>query len=222
MRLLIAVKSCMADMKTGHPAIRDGWGKHLVDADLKFFVGRALANTKPDEIVLNVPDDYMSLSYKTKAMLSWSVEQGYDYTFLCDNDTFLIPDRLMKSGFERYDYSAEVEHKGYFNGGAGYFVSRKAAQIIAASSVTETAEDYWVGITLGDVVTRKRLVSDTWFSRHFPKEAYGVKKYDVDLPWQRMMAEFHILHQEPRVTRSFVVPGTSFSKVFKLAPIDRR
>jgi hypothetical protein len=222
MRLLIAVKSCMSDMKMGHPAIRQGWGKHLVNADLRFFVGRSLANMKPDEINLHVPDDYMSLSYKTKAMLAWSVAQGYDYTFMCDNDTFIIPEGLMASGFEQYDYSAEVEHKGYFNGGAGYFMSRKAAEIIAASPVTETAEDYWVGITLGEEVTRKKLTPAKWFSRHFPKEAYGVKRYDVDLPWQKMMEEFHILHQEPRITRSLVVPGTSFSKVFKLSPIDRQ
>ena len=155
MRVLIAIKSCNKDAARGcHRAIRETWGAEVEGADLRFFVGEdPLAFRSADTIVLpNCPDDYAGLPQKTRAILAWSINHGYDFTFLCDTDTFLIPPRLLACGFENYDLTGciggNLEGGKYFpwpSGGAGYFLSQKAAWIVALSKTIDTAEDRMIG-----------------------------------------------------------------------------
>ena len=104
MRILVAVKSCNRDMANGcHQAIRDTWGKDFPpNVDVRFFVGEYdnanEARLLTDEIRLHVVDDLVHLPIKVREMANWSLEQGYDYTYLCDVDTFVIPKRLRVSG----------------------------------------------------------------------------------------------------------------------------
>jgi hypothetical protein len=160
-KALIAIAGCERDARNGYnQAIRDTWKKAVSGADFLFFVGQGDIPLASDEIRIAAPDDYKSLPYKTKAILNWSIEHGYDHTFKCDTDTFVYPSRLLASGFENYDYS------GWFNGvpnqrcvtdrqwytwasgGIGYWLSRKAAQIVVAQEPHHWAEDLWVGQVL--------------------------------------------------------------------------
>lgn len=179
MNLLVAVKSCRQGRALGyHQAIRDTWGRGL---DVRFFMGvpieERLTSAGPsvnsDEEILDCKDDYESLPFKTRAILQWSIERKHDYTFLCDNDTFLKPDKLLRTDFERYDYSGRFgEHpeigsifsytdgRGNFypnchpwaSGGIGYFLSRRAAECVVQYTPKIWAEDMHVGQCLGPYI----------------------------------------------------------------------
>jgi len=62
--------------------------------------------------------------------------KDYDYIFTCDDDTYVVVDRLLDSGFEDHDYmgTSYTFIKGdrigrtHAEGGAGFFLSRHALQ----------------------------------------------------------------------------------------------
>lgn len=179
MRLLIGVKSCHRDMANGfNQAIRDTWAKHIpLGVDFRFFMGHGNTMPQADEVILDCPDDYMSLPHKTRAILRWSLAQGYDFIFLCDTDTFCMPERLLASGFENYDLTGLFNGKigvprategdagpwqpadqsngatrywAWISGGNGYWLSCRAAQIVLDWVGTgDWAEDRSIGQALG-------------------------------------------------------------------------
>ena len=190
MKLLVAVKSCPRDLKNGcHEAIRQTWGKDfqwysfgLRKIDLKFFVGTAEIDVpvlQEDEVVVKVPTDTLeSLPDETKQIAKFAVEKGYDFVFLCDNDTFIRPDRLLACGFEHFDYCGQFEpgYNGlprqnfqdgrlgnigtvwpYCSGGVGYFLSRRAAELVAEMPIVHYAEDLCVGQVLSPLVAQGKL-----------------------------------------------------------------
>ena len=131
MKVLIAILSCESFRVNGNnQAMRDTWLPHIEGADYKIFMGHGSKATLEDEVYLDAPDDYKNVTYKTKAMYKWALEKGYDYIFKCYPDTYVCPKRLMKSGFEEYDYSGNFACKPltgpYCCGGTGYWLSRKA------------------------------------------------------------------------------------------------
>lgn len=172
MTLLIGVKSCQRDREEGfHQAIRETWGHSY--GFIRFFMGGD-KTTAQDEVALGCADDYMSLPYKTKAMLEWFLKHtSSDHIFLCDCDTFVDVRKLLVLPFEKYDYSGKSTlwppnakmgetfryHDGKGNiidpchpwasGGYGYFLSRRAAQIVVENTPNTWAEDLWVGQVLG-------------------------------------------------------------------------
>jgi len=178
MSLIVAVKSCRRDQSLGyHQAIRDTWGRGV---DVRFFVGGSgiESNFAPDEVALDCKDDYEALPFKTKAILEWSTKRGFDFTFLCDNDTFLKPDKLYRTDFQKYDYSGRFgEHpeigsifsytdgRGNFypnchpwaSGGIGYFLSRHASLIVLEYTPMIWAEDMHVGQCLGPYIRNRNI-----------------------------------------------------------------
>jgi len=119
MKVLVAVYSHTGDSVNGnHQKIRETWGGHLAPWDLRFMIGHRDApgwKAVSDEVLL--PEranracgaDWLlwNLYYQelTIEMLRWSLEQGYDFTFLCCNDTFVVPSKLKTTDFVKYDYS---------------------------------------------------------------------------------------------------------------------
>jgi len=106
---------------------------------------------KDDEVILpNVPDDYAHLAYKVRGQCRWALEQGFDYMLQVGSDIYIVLDRLMRSGFENYDYVGKTcgYHPlagGHYAGGGGYWLSKRALQFVVAQPVTFWAEDLWVG-----------------------------------------------------------------------------
>ena len=223
MKLLIAVKSCQHHRERGdHQVIRDTWGKDVTGADLRFFVGLTgptIAAPYDDEEVVDCKDDYDSLPYKTREILRWSLSEGYDYdyTFLCDTDTYVIPDKLMKSGFEQFDYAGMNSRPAtetfsynaldrwkkdhyiekcwpWMSGGFGYFVSKKAARIIVEHEPNIWAEDLWVGQVLWplSITDDIRICGTKSFmtgrTLHFPQGQYD-SQYDPKFGWMEKMHE---------------------------------
>jgi hypothetical protein len=170
--LLIAVKSCHRDADFGyHHAIRDTWGRGL---DVRFFMGGRPIGSYADELCIDCKDDYESLPWKTKEILKWFLEQTEkDYIFLCDCDTFILPDNLTHTDFKRYDYSGRFgEHPAigtlfpytdgrgnhypncapWASGGFGYFLSRRAAKCVLLCDPYTWAEDMFVGQSLSPYI----------------------------------------------------------------------
>jgi hypothetical protein len=186
-QLLVAVKSCHRDRKAGfHDAIRGTWGKDLgTNVNLRFFMGanpdpRESTGFKSDEVVLDCPDDYMSLPFKTREICAWQHSRMINYTYLCDNDTIVRAKPLLALPYQQYDYSGHFGNEqaldqtfnyqdahGVFpecfpwaSGGWGYFLSKDAALEVAEAFPTHSwAEDMYVGNVIGPQVQKGFLTS---------------------------------------------------------------
>jgi hypothetical protein len=151
MRLLVAISSCQAYENSGLNApLRETWLKDLtrLGIDYKFFHGRG-ATPKDDVVLVDCDDGYWDLTSKTKLKIKWSLDNGYDYVFMCFPDTYVCASRLLTSGFEQFDYFGCVhQHPGgspYCQGGPGYFLSRKACEVLDKKESNYPNEDCWVG-----------------------------------------------------------------------------
>jgi hypothetical protein len=150
-RVLVAISSCEQYERDGLNAPpRETW---LADAkakgwDYKFFHGSG-ATPKEDVEVVNCPDEYYALTDKTKAKIRYALEHGYNFCFMCFPDTYACTERLFTCGFESYDYYGNVyQHPGgprYCQGGPGFFLSRKAMEIINSSNKSYPNEDTFIG-----------------------------------------------------------------------------
>ncbi len=169
-KLLVAVKSCVYDLKRGaHSLVREMWGRQIKDADVRFFTA-GQGQPEHDEVIVDAPDDYPNLPYKTREIVRWALKGDYEHIFLCDTGSFVFVHHL-----ENYDYSAD--YIGYWGlkmepfdyvaqnkirhcqtvriqrcypwaSGGGYFLSRKAMEIVAAQQPIVWAEDLNVGQAL--------------------------------------------------------------------------
>ena len=199
-KLLIGITSCHKDRNTGcHEVIRRTWGRiaTALGIDVRFFVGgEKPAAMADDEVHVEVPDDYYSLPHKTKAVAGWFLEHDYTHLYKCDNDTFVHPQRLLSSDFAEADYYGEPVDPVYFNGGPGYSISRKAAEILVASEVGDDVnEDHWVGSMLhGKDIIKRNGGSGLWryCAWHYPVGAYGNRRYHPDSKWQETMARAYL------------------------------
>jgi len=128
--------------------IRETWGSQLdFPAHLIFFTGP----------MLGVPDDYLSLPQKTRAICQWSRDLKYDFTLICDTDTYLSIPRFLASGFENYDYTGFVQTwlPVPYCSGPSYVLSRNAIQKLVETNWKQfevpghaTDEDVMVGSVL--------------------------------------------------------------------------
>lgn len=126
MKIAIAIQSCAA-YKNRRDAIRRTWLKDVPRGiDTFFFVG---GDGVEDAVKLECKDDYESCANKQLEMIK--NVKGYDYVFFCDDDTYIVPDRLFLSGFEQHDYMGcpcQIDGRGVMmaQGGAGFWLSKKA------------------------------------------------------------------------------------------------
>lgn len=145
MKVLIAIITCHKFSYKAQ-AQRETWVPNVRGADVKFFYGIGERKLLPDEVLLDVADDYKSLPYKIKAMVRWALDRDYDYIFKVDDDVYVWPNRLMSCGFEQTDYMGRHNTSGWISGGPGYWLSRRAAKIVAgADKIDDWAEDRGVG-----------------------------------------------------------------------------
>jgi hypothetical protein len=94
-----------------------------------------------DGEILGCPDDYEHLPRKTKAICKLTE----DYLFLCDTDTYVHVPRLLASGYEAHNYIGYqlTRNSGipYASGGAGYWLSKAAMEVIAKSANPDLFEN---------------------------------------------------------------------------------
>ncbi len=194
-KILIAIISCKRDIDNGfNDAIRDTWIRHIPEGvDYKFIIGQNDGLVlKDDEVMLPCPDDYNNLPYKTKALLEWALVNDYDFVYKCDTDTYLMPDRLINSGFHNFDYVGHFNGPigqtntiygclySWTSGGSGYCLSKKAMQIVVSYDASHMSmcpvlqipcEDLWVGQLLGEHIENGKILAN-----HNPRFASGFNK----------------------------------------------
>lgn len=133
-------------------ACRDTWASNLPkEVDLVFLVGDPQAKSPyrvDDVLYCPCPDNYESLPQKTRWFCDWALASAsFDFLFKCDDDTYVVIDRLL-SVLPKHDY---VGHDlgGYASGGAGYLLSRRAAQVVSTGlHQLSGAEDVLVQVAL--------------------------------------------------------------------------
>jgi GT2 family glycosyltransferase len=109
-----------------------------------------------DEVILDCGDGYNDLPEKTRAICRWSIEQGYDTTIKCDDDTYLQAQRALDGGVTSHDYVGRLrgpvgKFPAPYCSGFCYGLSRRAAEVIAAAEIGEHLyEDQFVAQTLLD------------------------------------------------------------------------
>jgi hypothetical protein len=158
MKQLIAILSCKAHAAY-QQAQRETWVKHVpANVDFFYFVGHK-DGLLADEITLgeDVIDPsrglklYPALPAKVKLLCRWALDNGYDRMFKTDTDTLVNPVLLMNPDFEKHNYLGAYNHEeaGEFaSGGAGYWLSSLAMQVVAETKITSWAEDVFVALAL--------------------------------------------------------------------------
>ena len=219
MNVLFGIKSCKADRLAGfHNVIRQTWGSHVLPPHkLVFFTGSD-EPSETDEVSLDAPDGYTELPWKVRQIMWHFLNTDYDFIFMADVDTFATPMRLLNCGYEKYDITAAfikgmkpgqifrhvvrdprgptiVLEKSYAppSGGLGYFLSRKAAQVIVDTEPDPKvwADDLYVAEALGPMLASGELTGyqppdyhDMTF--HFPKHQYKTN-YSLGTKWMERM-----------------------------------
>lgn len=101
---------------------------------------------------LPCPNDYPALPQRTRWFCRWALERAdWDYLLKCDDDTYVCVRRLAAYDLADRDYVGAEWWPGvrYGSGGAGYFLSRRAARIVAERLTRpHGAEDALVGRVL--------------------------------------------------------------------------
>lgn len=180
MKPLIAVVTCWKNVDEVM-AIRETWARGSV-VPVKFFYGRGGHPPHPDAVVLDVDDSYLALPYKIQALASWAHTAGYDYLLKCDDDAYVVPNRLQ------FNSNHAGKWVGYLHGGAGYILSRRSMDILRKSSVFGKSEDAWVTETLN----KNGIVSENRDTHSYVRRVY--KDPLPELPTQHnhlaVVAEF--------------------------------
>jgi hypothetical protein len=145
-RFLIAICSAAKHVER-RQACRDTWLTRLpANVAAFFFVGKSdIILNEDDVVLLDVPDDYDHLAQKVREMFSHALrEYDFEYLVKCDDDTYLVPERLPELVNGTKSVIGYVWDNGnkFLSGGAGYIIrSNCLAAISGAMSPREACED---------------------------------------------------------------------------------
>ena len=158
---LIGIVTCER-FKDRADQLRKCWaGRAAHGASIRFFLARQDRPPLPDEVYLDVPDDYPSLPLKVKAMCQWARQNGFSGGLLKVDDDVVdfYPDRLLAD-------TPQQDYVGFLNNapspyvpycsGFSYWLSYRAMTIVADAKIPEGewAEDRFVGGVLFDAGIR--------------------------------------------------------------------
>ena len=162
MRPLVQIIS-HAGGSTWRQAIRDTW-LEFGGVEHRFVIGAGAVTAHDDTITVAAPDGYDGIAFKVREGLRFALQDGYDFVFTCFTDTYVSVPRLLLSNFERHHYSGccircpegyqdlSTDGKGrfsYASGGPGYWLSRRAMEIVVATEPRSQYDDMWIGWELG-------------------------------------------------------------------------
>lgn len=168
MKIIVGVLT-PAEMTDRRQACATTWVGRLrksPNVEVVFLVGTGTAEAWLDGDVLHLPcgEGYSALVHKIREFCRWALTQDFDYLFQCDDDTFVVADRFLEYDPAGRDYVGvdpvdQLKPK-YASGGAGYWLSRRAAEAVAQMDVERTivessinAGDYCVYWVLKDRFT---------------------------------------------------------------------
>lgn len=197
MKILIAIHGAHSQPEFMQ-AQRETWLADIEGADYKFFLG--YPETEAEDIVLVDSEDgpiweggvggrrTWIPNVKTEAIVSYALDNGYDFVFKCDDDTYVRAGALLAGGFEEHDYSGFTEKHytialGFYRwaqGGSGYWLSRRALEVIAEHGLRTVVlpEDFAVG---------NALATHGIHPYHDDRYAPGVTKEELEHPDPRLL-----------------------------------
>lgn len=125
-------------------------------------------------------DDHVSMPHKMRFICQQMLESDADVLFRPDDDTYVDVSRMVRQGIELSADYGGVDQGGFVIGGPGIWMSRRACEIVAASTPpdyrTEWRDDAWIGqvlasagITLTDLpltIMEKNVCLGPIISRH--------------------------------------------------------
>lgn len=143
-RMLVGICSCNTAVSR-RKACRETWLSHPVPGiECKFFVGsREPLPGEKDVVPLWVNDDCSHLPAKVLAFYKYALEHyDFDWVFKCDDDTYVVLDRLESLCDDRYDLIGDMGMKSRqsLSGGGGCLMSRHLVELFVsyASQVPDT------------------------------------------------------------------------------------
>lgn len=160
-KVLIAIKSChrYADRRAACTAT---WLPQVDWADRVFLLGRPVPGAIPSNVLAcDVSDAFTDIAPKVAVACMYALANNFTHLFVCDDDTYVRPDRLAKCGYENHDYIGFMRVNGidYNKGipyaqGSAFWLSARAMEIVATSPVMQPGiiDDGAVGQALIDKV----------------------------------------------------------------------
>lgn len=160
MKILTAILTCSATQKRANACL-ETWVKDIKPPHEYYFYGDSLQSKTMNKTWNCTPDEGECrgrLPKKTHKMLKKSLEYDWDFLFKCDDDTYVVHDKLSKL-LDKYNPSEDLYigsamwGKGfkYAQGGAGYILTRTAViKCIKSLKNHKNAEDYSVGKALSE------------------------------------------------------------------------
>ena len=134
-KLLIAIVSCQRDRP-----LHDRRRPLPSDAELKYFIGGSKPETvRENEVWLDVADDYLGLSAKVRDVCRYLLAGDWTHMLKADNDSVIAVKRINDSGYENHDYVGEFSGETAI--GAGYILSRRAAELVVRHEPDHIYED---------------------------------------------------------------------------------
>jgi hypothetical protein len=182
MDALVVIKSCYkyADRRQ---AQRDTWLPDLKGwADYVFIVGHDAEIVESDVLFLPCDDGFRNIAPKVQLACRYALSQMYRYVFICDDDTYVRPERLRLTNFRLHDYLGYLrvpplsynEEIPYAQGSA-YWLSSRAAGFVADSPFMKpnVIDDGAVGQALYenvDFVHENNFEPGPEWQRHYPRK----------------------------------------------------
>lgn len=125
-----------------------------------------------DMLFLPCPNEYHALPQRTYHWCHWLLQQpNWEYGFKCDDDTYVAAERLdavlqnLTADYAGVEWHPQMN---YGSGGAGYFLSRRAVEIVARELTHQTgAED----LLVGEVLRRNGITLH--MDEHLKQSAFG-------------------------------------------------
>jgi Galactosyltransferase len=150
-KMFLGVLSCHKHA-TRRDACLETWAnlKQRDDVDLVFILGDGRDAWPVREGCLlhcPCPDDYESLSMKTRWLCLWAITNySFDFLFKCDDDTYVHVERLLDCDTLGDYVGCEISGHtyGHASGGAGYRLSRNAAIQVATFLNTSVSYEDWL------------------------------------------------------------------------------
>jgi hypothetical protein len=140
-KVAIAIKSCQR-YSDRRAAVRSTWLQRIPkDWDAFFVIGdrnTAAKDIGSDVLACDVSDAFANIAPKVKCAVEYAIQERITNLLICDDDTYLVPERAAESGFEHIDYMGHMRtdcldyNKGFpYAQGSCYWLGQIAMHHIA-------------------------------------------------------------------------------------------
>ncbi len=226
-KLLILITSCHGH-KEHQSLIRKTWLRQFPQTQTYYFVvGKGDNSVNGDVLEVKSGDAYSDCPLKMFRSLQWAMQnEEFDYIFYCDDDTYVVADRLIDHPFENYDYYGagptwpdipEYKNDRYVQGGAGIFLSKKAVETILSypEDGDHIVKSPWSDMMVGRILKAAGIppvyASDEYFS--WRGETLPHKKFN------KIISTHAIWHPDGMMYAALEMnPFLIFDRIFWLNP----